>query len=115
MISFFSTNESVLTALKLRKNWGADLRLLMVVEDASDEENGRAFMDDFVSLARVHDAERIVESGDFGRWVPEMPQADVSIFGLSGDPDLGFVETMVARTGSSCLFVRDSGEENVLA
>lgn len=106
---------SILTALKLRKNWGADLRLLMVVGREADEENGRAFMEDFVSLARVHDAERIVESGEFAHWVSEMPQADLSIFGLSADPSLSFVETMVARTGSSCLFVRDSGQESALA
>jgi hypothetical protein len=106
---------SILTALKLRKNWGADLRLLMVVSREADEEHGRAFMEDFVSLARVHDAERIVESGEFAHWVSEMPQADLSIFGLSADPSLSFVETMVARTGSSCLFVRDSGQESALA
>ncbi len=56
-----------------------------------------------------------MESGDFSSAVAEMPGADVSIFGLSSEPDVGFIETMVARTGSSCLFVRDSGQESALA
>ncbi len=106
---------SLLTALKLQRNWRAELRLLMVVEDPAEERNARAFLEDLVSLARVHRSRIFVETGDFATWIGLAPQADVNVFGLTGDPKLDFLDTMVAQTGSSCLFVRDSGQESALA
>lgn len=106
---------SILTALHLQRNWHAELRLMMVVQDPAEEANGRAFLEDLVSFARVHDAGIFVESADFSTFVAFGPQADVSIFGLTGEPRLDFMRAMVAKTGSSCLFVRDSGEESALA
>lgn len=57
----------------------------------------------------------IVQTGGFDAAIAAAPQADVSVFGLSDPPDLGFVRRMVDATASTCVFVRDSGEENVLA
>ncbi|MFW6084188.1 MAG: amino acid permease [Gemmatimonadota bacterium] len=106
---------SILTALHLRKNWKARLRLVMVVGEPAQRASARAFLEDLVRLARVHDAEIVVEAGDFDGYVGLAPEADVSVFGLTGEPRVDFLRAMVARTGSSCLFVRDSGEESALA
>ena len=105
---------SLLIALKLKRNWDARLRLLMVVGDESEVAAGEAFLEDLISLARL-DAAVSVEAGDFGEWLPKGPQADVSVFGITGDPDFEFVRRAVEGARSTCLFVRDSGEESVLA
>lgn len=44
-----------------------------------------------------------------------MPTADLDIFGLAGEPDFENARRMLRMTSSSCLYVRDSDEENVLA
>ena len=87
----------------------------MLAEREADEAAARAFLEDLVSLARIHRSRIVVESGDFKTWASEAPQADVSIFGLAGDPNLAFTQDLVRRSGASCLFVRDSGQESALA
>jgi hypothetical protein len=106
---------SLLVALKLRRNWDAHLRLLMVVDDPADREPAEGFLEDLVSLARLPDPEAIVRAGDFADFVARAPQADLSIFGLVADPDFGLLRRLVEETRSSGLFVRDSGAESILA
>ncbi|MDK2911571.1 MAG: solute carrier family 12 (sodium/potassium/chloride transporter), er 2 [Methanolobus sp.] len=43
------------------------------------------------------------------------PQASINIFSLEPEPDFEFIRMDVEKTGSSCLFALDSGEENALA
>jgi hypothetical protein len=105
----------LLIALKLQRNWNAEVRLIMVAEEESQAEDARAFLDDLVRLARVHGAETIVGTGDFRKFIDEAPYDDVSIFGLAERPDVDMLRDIVERTGSSCLFVRDSGTESALA
>lgn len=105
----------LLVALKLQANWDARLRLVMVVQDDADVGPARDFLDDLVRLARLHDAEVVVGSGDFRSFIDEAPPDDVSIFGLAEDPDVDGLHAIVRATGSSCLFVRDSGNESALA
>ncbi|MDX1689795.1 MAG: amino acid permease [Acidimicrobiia bacterium] len=106
----------LLIALKLQRNWNADVRLVMVVQDESDVDDARAFLEDLVRVARVHGAEIVVGTGDFLDFVADgAPRDDVSIFGLAADPRIAPLHDLVAATGSSCLFVRDSGTESALA
>jgi hypothetical protein len=105
----------LLMALKLQRNWDAEIRLIMLVDDEADRDDARAFLDDLVQLARVHDAETIVGTGDFRDFMAEAPPDDVSLFGLGERPRLASLHDTLHRTGSSCLFVRDSGTESALA
>ncbi len=105
----------LLIALKLQRTWDAEVRLIMVVEDHGVVDDARAFLEDLVRLARVHGAEIIVETGEFEQSIVEAPQADVSIFGLAERPNLRTLHDTVRLTGSSCLFIRDSGTESALA
>ncbi|MDX1619443.1 MAG: amino acid permease [Nitriliruptorales bacterium] len=105
----------LLTALKLQRNWRAQVRLVMVVEDPQNEEEAQAFLEDFVSLARVHEAELVVGSGSFSDFLVTAPAADISIFGLGEHPRIDGLRDIVERTASSCIFVRDSGTESALA
>lgn len=45
----------------------------------------------------------------------EAPPDDVSLFGLTDRPRITDLHDSVQRTGSSCLFVRDTGTESALA
>jgi amino acid transporter len=106
---------SLLAAYQLARSWNAELRLLMVVEDPSDAETARSFLEDLRSLARLHGAQISVETGSYDRYLSRAPQADVSVFGLLEHPEFGELQRLVERTRSTCLFVRDSGQESILA
>ncbi len=106
---------SLLLAYKLRRNWDATLRIIMAVEEEESVLKARNFLDDLLTIARIPDADVIVEHRSFSDMVSRAPQADLNIFGMDADPDLGFVRRMVNETRSSCIFVRDSGNESALA
>ena len=105
----------ILIALKLQRNWDAELRLIMVARDEGDVEDAGNFLEDLTELARIHEAEIVVGSGDFREFISEAPRDDVSIFGLAEEPHLQGIYETVDLTGSSCIFVRDSGNESALA
>ncbi len=87
----------------------------MVARDEDDVEDARNFLEDLTELARIHDAKIVVGSGEFREFIAEAPRDDVSIFGLAGEPSLQGLYETVDLTGSSCIFVRDSGNESALA
>ncbi|NBC64486.1 MAG: hypothetical protein GVY07_02330, partial [Bacteroidetes bacterium] len=60
-------------------------------------------------------AEPHVEIGSFEKALENMPRADVDIFGLPEEPDLKNLRSYVEMTRSACVFVADSGKENILA
>ena len=112
---FGNLDLSVLSAYKLMRNWKAEMRVITVISDADEEAPAHAFMSRLVDLARIPDTQVIVAIGAFAEYVLQAPRADLNIFGLVPDPDFAFMRRMVKATNSTCLFVRDSGRENVLA
>lgn len=106
---------SILTAYKLKQNWGAHLRLVTVISDAAEEPNARQFMRRLMDLARLPDTEVVVAQGAFNEYLPQAPQADLNIFGLMAEPNFTMIRRMVDQTHATCLFVLDSGEESALA
>jgi uncharacterized membrane protein len=105
----------LLLAYKLRRNWNAHMRLLTVVDDPSDRRAARDFLETVTDLARMPDTEVMVRAGNFEENVEQAPQADLSLFGLAQELDFAFMRQMTDTTHSSCLFVRDSGQESALA
>jgi len=91
------------------------MRILTVLEESSDRRAARDFLETVTDLARMPDTEIVVRRGDFAEHLAQAPQADLSIFGLGGEPDFAFMREMTSTTHSSCLFVRDSGQESALA
>ncbi len=87
----------------------------MAVERRADEGNARGFLEDLVGLARLHGAAVEARAESFESFAAEAPMADVSIFGLGPDPHFGVMRRLVEDTRSTCLFVRDSGQESALA
>lgn len=106
---------AMLTAYMLEQNWHGEIRILTAVEDEADTRAARAYLEDVVELARLPRSRVSVRAGSFENALRDAPQADVNVFGLPDPPDFAFVRRMVAETSSTCLFVRDSGDENVLA
>jgi amino acid transporter len=106
---------SILAGLLIRRNWNATLRLVMVTEDPAAREDARGFLEDLVDLARLHRAQIVVDSGTFGSYVGSAPAADLNVFGLVPDPDFDRLREIRERSRSTCLFVRDSGQESALA
>lgn len=106
---------SILSAYKLKRNWNAQIRLVTVVENAEQEVEAAQFMSQLMDLARLPETEIVIHQGSFTKYIQQAPEADLNIFGLVPEPDFEFMERMVQDTQTTCLFVRDSGQENVLA
>ncbi|WP_445385014.1 amino acid permease [Robiginitalea sp. IMCC44478] len=106
---------SILVAYKLKINWGAKIRLIMVIEDPKEADNAREFLDSLINLARLPQTLTEIHIGAFRDIVEIAPAADLNIFGMDENLPFDFVKEMSAKTQSSCLFVKDSGHESILA
>ncbi len=106
---------SVLIAYKLKMNWGARIRLIMVVGDPKEEGNAKEFLSLLINLARLPETLTEVHIGDFNTVLQSAPTADLNIFGMDDNLRFEFVKEMSAKTKSTCLFVKDSGHESILA
>ena len=106
---------SILVAYKLKMNWSARIRLITVVSDPADKEDAEEFMKSLISLARLIQTITEVHVGDFRDTVLKTPSADLNIFGMEENLKFEFVQEMSNKTSSSCLFVKDSGHESILA
>ena len=106
---------STLIAYKLKKNWEATIRLIIVIRDEKEKENADQFLKSLINLARLPKTLIEVYVGDFMEIVGHAPSADLNIFGMDQNLKFDFVKSMTMKTGSSCLFVKDSGHESILA
>ena len=106
---------STLIAYKLKKNWEATIRLIIVIRDEKEKENADKFLKSLINLARLPQTLTEVHVGDFREIVGHAPSADLNIFGMDENLKFDFVKSMTMKTGSSCLFVKDSGHESILA
>lgn len=107
---------TVLLAYQIHRNWRGPLRLLMACPDPEEEERAETFLERLIDDARLPDeTETWVTAEPFERVVPHAPRADLNVFGLARQVDRDMLRRLVQQTGSSCLFVRDSGRESALA
>jgi len=106
---------SVLVAYKLKKNWKAKIRLITVIDDIEDKADAIEFLNSLINLARLPDLLTHVHVGSFSDFVSKAPKADLNIFGMDDMLKYEFIESMSKQTNSSCLFVKDSGHESILA
>lgn len=90
------------------------MRVLTVVND-SEIENAYSYLENLLDIARLKDVTPHVEVGQFEDGLSAAPQADLDLFGLPEDPDLDKLRSYVELTKSACVFVSDSGNENILA
>ncbi|TYP93352.1 transporter, cation-chloride cotransporter (CCC) family [Fodinibius salinus] len=105
---------ALLTAYKLKVNWGAQMRVITIVDEPQVEEAYR-YLENLLDVARIPDATPHVEIGTFQGIMEDAPQADLNLMGLPEKPDLDDLRSYVEKTQSACVFVADSGKENILA
>ena len=106
---------AVLTALHLQLNWGGRLNLVTTAPAPVDVPRLTAFLEKLSDAARLPSlTEFHVLEGSFQDALPAAPRADINIFGIGDPPNFGFMRGAVDWTNSSCLFVRDSGQESAL-
>ncbi len=106
---------STLIAYKLKTNWDARIRLITVIDDETEKENATNFLHSLVTLARLPNTLTEVHVGDFRTIIKQAPSADINIFGMEENLSYQFIQEMTLSTNSSCLFVKDSGHESILA
>jgi amino acid transporter len=107
---------AVLTALQLERNWGCAVRLLTVVGTLEEKAKAIPRFNKIAELVRMpRDTQIVVLTGDFTTAVSRAPAADLNIFGFSQDINWGAMDHIVELINTSCLFVKDSGEESAFA
>ncbi|NNK87141.1 MAG: Na-K-Cl cotransporter, partial [Flavobacteriaceae bacterium] len=106
---------STLIAYKLKLNWDAKIRLITVIRDPKEELQAREFLQSLVTLARLPKTLVEVHVGDFRTIVNQAPVADLNIFGMEENLRFDIIQEISKSTNSSCLFVKDSGYESILA
>ena len=88
----------------------------MAVTDEATQTQGERFLTDLIDRARLeHFAKPFVFVGGFDDALEGSPQADLTILGVPGVPTQEAIEMLCTKVNSSCIFVRDSGNESVLA
>ena len=107
---------ALLVAYQLAQNWNGRISLCMAVEDEAAQAQAEAYLSQLINLTRLPSTtEYHVWQLPFAEAIKTAPAADLNIFGLSHEPDLRFCQRLVAEVNTSCVFVRDSGEESALA
>lgn len=108
---------TLLAALQLERNWGSTIRLLSVAEKQDDQDKVRSKFRRVSELARMpKETEVSVLVGSFKDVLSTAPPADLNIFGLPRETGWDkMADDIFHLTNTSCLFVKDSGEESAYA
>ena len=107
---------AMLLAYQLSQNWNARITLNMAVPDKEIKGKATAFLKELISLARLpKETNFSVLPLPFDEAVAQTPRADLTIFGLSHEPNLKVVQELSQKINGSSIFVRGSGQESILA
>lgn len=106
---------ALLLAYQIERNWDGKINLLTAVQNSENIPAAEQYLENLVEMARLPSSDVQAFDGSFAEHIAQAPHADLSIFGLPDELDFDFVRRMVEETESTCIFVRDSGDENALA
>ncbi len=107
---------ALLVAYQLARNWDGRINLCMAVEDEATQARAITYLEELVSLTRLPSTTQTeVFVLSFPQAIEAAPAADLNILGLANEPDLQFIQHQTTIIDTSCVFVRDSGEESALA
>ena len=106
---------ALLVAYKLKMNWDAELHLVACSRDGRTHEAVRASLWDLLDNARLLVSDITVTSASVHEYFPEAAQADMNIFCFVDQLDFSEVGVLIKTSRSTCLFCRDSEEENIFA
>jgi solute carrier family 12 sodium/potassium/chloride transporter 2 len=106
----------MLIALQLQLNWEGQLNLITATINSEDKRRLQNFLERLSDKARLpSETEFHVLVGSFKENLTSAPGADINIFGLADELPFSFMREVPELTKSSCLFVKDSGQESALA
>jgi solute carrier family 12 sodium/potassium/chloride transporter 2 len=108
-------NLSLLLAYKLKKNWDAEIRLITIISNDEDKDHAEAYLKEFMDLTRLPIKDIVIKVGKFYEELEKSPSADINFFGISPIMTIADYEKIAASVNSSCMFIMDSGHENVFA
>ncbi|MDY6864269.1 MAG: hypothetical protein SV062_14945, partial [Thermodesulfobacteriota bacterium] len=107
---------SILMALQLGFNWVCNLRLISIVDKKEEIVKTELILRKIADLARMPAKTEILTFvGNFKEAIAKIDRADLNIIGMSNEPDCDSMHEVVELANTSCLFVKDSGEESVFA
>ena len=107
---------AVLISLQLQLNWEGKINLVTVANDSSHAKRLYNFLEKISEQSRLPSlTEFHVLEGSFKETISKAPRADINIYGIGRDLQFNFMREIVELSGSSCLFVKDSGRESALA
>ena len=107
---------AMLITLQLQLNWEGKINLITTTSDKTDKKRLQGFLERMSDRARLPSMTDFhVLFGSFKESLKIAPRADVNILGL-GPGNIPFGRTREVRdlTNSSCIFIRDSGQESAL-
>jgi len=106
----------MLIALQLQLNWEGQLNLITATAKEEDKRRLYNFLERLSDKARLpSETEFHVLVGNFKDNLISAPGADINIFGLADELPFTFMRDAPELTKSSCLFIKDSGQESALA
>ena len=106
---------AVLITLQLQQNWGGKINLVTVADSKKDEARLYKFLNNISEQSRLPSlTEFVVLTGNFTETLKNAPRADINVFGLGEKINLNYLRETTDSVMSSCLFVRDSGEESAI-
>ena len=106
---------ALLIAYKLMSNWEAELHLIVQIQDKSDEIATLSSVRELLEYARISVSHISAITGSYETYFQHSTEADLNIFSFTGPIDFSQVESIVRASKSTCLFCRDSSEENIFA
>ncbi len=111
-----NTDLAILMALRLSKAWKAQLNIISVIAQEEDRKEAEYYINSLRDLCRIPTtANSLIMVGEFPSCISKTPQGDMDFIGLQSIPDFQLVHQIINLTGSSCLFMSDSGSESALA
>jgi amino acid transporter len=107
---------AMLITLQLQLNWEGKINLVTTTSDEKDKRRLQGFLERMSDRARLPSmTEFHVLVGSFKESLKIAPRADINILGLgAGNVPFGQIRQVTDLVNSSCIFIRDSGQESAL-
>ena len=108
-------NLALLIAYKLKQNWNCLIRIIMAIDHENERPKAQSFTNLLIDKARLPINEVHIIVGEVPTVYSHAPIADVNMFGMFDEFDHKVYKGMTQKTKTSCLFVMNSGHENIFA
>lgn len=107
---------AMLITLQLHMNWEGKINLIATASDKTDKKRLQGFLERISDRARLPSMTDFhVLVGTFKESLGKAPRADINVLGLGpGNIPFTRIREVSNLTNSSCIFIKDSGQESAL-